>query len=67
MAVSVTAVAVNAATVLDLTHAVGERGPKTFLARKRVAHWLDTGEGNIAVIRKDVRWLREVIAETVEV
>ena len=31
----------RAARSLDLTHMVGERGPKTFQARNRLAKWLD--------------------------
>ncbi|HLE80151.1 MAG TPA: hypothetical protein VJA25_02540 [Dehalococcoidia bacterium] len=51
----------QAALVLDCTHGVGERGPRTFMARNRVAIWLDTGHGVITHIRADVRWLTHVM------
>lgn len=49
-----------AAKSLDLTHAIGERGPKTFLARKRVAEWLDIGGKLTSKIRLDVLWLLSI-------
>lgn len=51
----------RAARSMDLTHAVGERGPRTFNARKRVARALDgIGKVNVA----DVRWLERVAAQS---
>lgn len=47
----------RAASALDATHAVGERGPKTFQARNRVAEALDT---NKAPQSRDVSWLEKV-------
>jgi hypothetical protein len=50
----------RAARALDLTHAIGERGPRTFNARQRVASALDgVGKLNIA----DVRWLERIAAQ----
>jgi hypothetical protein len=48
----------QAALALDLTHALDGRGPRTFLARQRVALWLDTGRGRVA---EDVRWLLHLV------
>lgn len=49
----------RAVKALDLTHAVGERGPRTFNARQRVATALD-GADKLTVA--DVRWLERVAA-----
>jgi hypothetical protein len=48
------------AELLDRTHAVGERGPRTFLARQRLAAALDYGFTPRA---SDLAWLRRVIRE----
>jgi hypothetical protein len=48
----------KAALSLDLTHHIGERGPKTFQARARVSEWLDGARG--AAPRKDIAWLLRV-------
>ena len=61
MAVSISAVALNAAGALERTHAFGERGPRTFMARQRVATWLDTGRGSLRKVRADIAWLNEVV------
>ena len=50
----------NAALALDLTHDVGERGPKTMLARQRLAEWLDTGRGSVSAVKADIAWLKKV-------
>jgi hypothetical protein len=47
----------RAAAALDLTHRIGERGPKTFQARERVAAWLDIGG---RVPKADIQWLEKV-------
>lgn len=49
-----------AAKALDLTHRIGERGPKTFNARRRVAEWLDMGGAAPRGLRRDVAWLLQV-------
>ena len=46
-----------AAAALDATHAIGERGPRTFMARRRVAAALDAGKKPLA---PDVHWLEHV-------
>ena len=48
---------IEAARLLDLTHSSGERGPRTFLARKRLAVALDLG---FTVRIADLAWLRRV-------
>ena len=45
------------AALLDRTHAVGERGPRTLLARKRLAAVLDLG---FTPRRADIAWLTRV-------
>lgn len=50
----------HAAMALDHTHAIGERGPRTFNAQLRVAKALD-GIGALRV--EDVRWLERVARE----
>jgi hypothetical protein len=57
---SITALAVQAEGQLDRTHAIGERGPKTFLARKYLAAWLDTGRGSIRKVQTHIKWLRGI-------
>ena len=47
----------TAALALDLTHAIGERGPKTFLARLRTATALDLGR---QPRQSDVNWLLRI-------
>lgn len=47
----------RAAAALDATHRVGERGPKTFQARQRIAAALDAGRRPLV---KDIRWLEQV-------
>jgi hypothetical protein len=47
----------RATLALDLTHAIGERGPKTFLARKRIAIWLDAGGPIPPRVKGDSAWL----------
>ena len=47
----------RAAAALDKTHAIGERGPKTFNARQRIALALDS-TSKVAIA--DVRWLEQV-------
>jgi hypothetical protein len=49
----------RAAKALDLTHTIGERGPRTYQARKRIAEALDT-YGRIR--REDVRWLESLLS-----
>ena len=49
----------RAATALDLTHHCGERGPRTYLARQRVAAALDAGRLPKA---GDIRWLERIAA-----
>lgn len=48
----------EAATLLDLTHAVGERGPRTYSARARLAAALDLG---FTPRLADLAWLRRVV------
>jgi hypothetical protein len=48
----------RAAEALDSTHHNGERGPKTFMARKRLAEYLDGVRKNC--IREDVEHLEKV-------
>ncbi len=43
-----------AAKSLDLTHAIDDRGPKTYQARQRVAKWLDCGGKVTTALRLDV-------------
>lgn len=50
----------RAALALDLTHAVGERGPRTFMARERVAAWLDGATRTEPAA--DVNWLLRMAA-----
>jgi hypothetical protein len=45
------------AAALDATHHCGERGPKTFQARARVAAAIDAG---VRPSVADVRWLESV-------
>ena len=45
------------AALLDRTHAVGARGPRTLLARKRLAAVLDLG---FTPRRADIAWLTRV-------
>lgn len=52
----------RAATALDLTHPHDTRGPKTFMTRRRVADWLDTGRGSKIRIASDVAWLMKIAA-----
>ena len=47
------------AALLDSTHAVGERGPRTFLARQRLAAVLDLG---FTPRQADLAWLKHVAA-----
>ena len=47
----------DAAAALDLTHLVGERGPRTLNARLRVASCLDAG---VQASSEDVVWLMAV-------
>lgn len=49
----------RAAAALDATHAMGERGPKTFRARALVARWLDLG-GRVRGLAGAVEWLESV-------
>ena len=51
----------RAAAALDLTHACGERGPRTFNARRRVASALDGAAGKLNI--EDVRWLERGAAQ----
>lgn len=53
----------KAAEVLDKTHDVDGRGPKTFEARRRVAHFADTLVGSRRQIRTDIRWLESKARE----
>lgn len=48
----------RAATALDLTHAHDNRGPKTYLARQRVATALDSGKHPN---KADIQWLEHVV------
>jgi len=57
------AVRERAAAVLDRTLTVAYRGPRTLNARTRVARFLDTGQGNIMQILKDLTWLEQVAKE----
>ena len=50
----------RAAAALDATHALGERGPRTFLARELVANWLDGGRHWSGRVATAVRWLERV-------
>jgi hypothetical protein len=47
----------RAAHALDKTHAVGERGPKTFAARNRIATALDKGTKPLL---RDIKWLERI-------
>lgn len=47
------------AKALDLTHAVGERGPRTFNARQRLATHLDTG-CTYRGVKTDLAWLTQL-------
>lgn len=46
-----------AARALDLTHGMAERGPRTYIARQKVATWLDLGGKVTQEIRLAVLWL----------
>lgn len=48
----------RAAKVLDMTHSYDGRGPKTGMARDRLALALDNGG---RLLKKDVTWLETVI------
>lgn len=50
----------RAARALDATHSKDGRGPKTFLARRRVALALDADK---RPKRKDVEWLETIARE----
>ena len=52
----------RAATALDNTHSIGERGPRTLNARNLVATWLDTKQGDIRKVRAAVNWLESLTA-----
>lgn len=43
-----------AAKALDMTHDIGEVGPKTYNSRQRVAKWLDIGGRVTSSLRGDV-------------
>ncbi len=58
--ISITAVAMSVASLLDATHEVGERGPRTYMARKYLAIWLDTGRGSLRKVIAYRNWLRHV-------
>jgi len=50
----------NIAEMLDATHHVGERDPRTYLARQRLATYLDTGKHNYMRTMSDIAHLRKV-------
>lgn len=54
----------RAATALDLTHAVGERGPMTMWCREVLARWLDTERGHKNIVKKAIAHLEMVAAKT---
>lgn len=47
----------SAATALDRTHKIGERGPKTYNARDKLARWLDGQPVSKNDVRSAIRWL----------
>ena len=49
----------RAACALDATMAVDERGPRTLMARARLAAWLD-GAAPPGSVNADVAWLERV-------
>jgi len=49
----------RAAKALDITHTIGERGPRTLLARQRLATFLDTKRGNHMQLYADIAWLEK--------
>jgi len=50
----------RAALALDRTHGIGERGPRTMIARERAAEWLDGRTARMP--RAAVEWLERVAA-----
>lgn len=54
----------HVARLLDLTLRLGERGPRTYCARQRLAAWLD-GTGRLRL--EDVRWLEGLKVDGVPV
>ena len=48
------------AKVLDLTHAFDNRGPRTYMARERLAVYLDTETG---YRQADYYWLKSLIGK----
>lgn len=54
------ALAMSAAAMLDRSIPEDFRGPRSMLARRLLATWLDTGRGNIAKVREAVAWLRSI-------
>jgi hypothetical protein len=53
----------KAATVLDLTHKCGYRGPMTMWCRDVLAKWLDTGRGHKNIVKKAIAHLEMVAAK----
>ncbi len=47
----------RAARALDRTHSIGERGPRTYNARQRIAAALDAGK---LPTKKDIEWLERI-------
>ena len=50
----------RAATALDYTHAIGERGPKTYMARQLLANWLDGAPTSKTKIEPACTWLEAI-------
>ena len=53
----------RAARALDLTHAIGERGPRTMKCRSYLAAWLDGRKIRVSMIRYAINYL-QMIART---
>ncbi len=49
----------RAAAALDATHAIGERGPRTFQARDSLARWLDGESVTKREVMAAIRWLEK--------
>lgn len=47
----------QAATALDRTHKVGERGPKTYNAREKLGRWLNGQPVSKNDVKSAIRWL----------
>ena len=58
--VSISAVAMSVASLLDATQHLDDRGPRTHQARRFLAGWLDTGRGDLARVIRARNWLRRL-------